>query len=150
MTEALSDLRTRWGLSDSEIARALHTNPNVIRQWRRGVEPNADEVARADLLSDFCDDLHELGYEPGAFMSEPLVDGYTATGWHLYAAGRPELLLAYARGELAANETLAAHDPDWRRTYWTSFKTVQAEDGNLSIIGKSYDDVRAQIQEAQR
>src|SRR5689334_13491437 len=42
MTEALSDLRTRWGLGDSDIARALHTNAIVIRHWRRGVEPNAD------------------------------------------------------------------------------------------------------------
>lgn len=150
MTAAINALRETWGLGDSEIARALHANTNVIRRWRRGVEPNADEVARADLLNDFCDDLHELGYEPGAFMSEPLVDGYTATGWDLYAAGRPELLLAYARGELPAQETLAAHDPDWERTYWTSFKTVQAEDGNPSIVGKSYDDVRAQIQEVQR
>lgn len=151
MTEALSNLRSRWGLSDSEIARALHTNPNIVRRWRKGAEPNADEVARADLLSEFCDDLRELGpLEPAAFMSAPLVDGYTATGWDLYAAGRPELLLAHARGELSAEDTLAAHDPDWRRTYWTSFKTVQADDGNLSIVGKSYDDILAQMPEANR
>ena len=145
MTEASTDLHSRWGLSDSDIARALHTNPNVIRHWRRGVEPNADEVARADKLAEFCDDLHELGIEPGAFLALPLVEGYTATGWDLYAAERPELLLAYTRGELTAAETLAAHDPDWRRTYWTSFKTVEAEDGHLSIVGKSYDEVRAQV-----
>jgi ABC-type taurine transport system substrate-binding protein len=150
MTKALSNLRTRWGLSDSEIAHALHTNPSVIHRWRRGAELDDVQVALADLLSDFCDDLHEVDCEPGAFMSAPLVDGYTATGWDLYAAGRPELLIAHARGELSAKEALAAHDSDWRRTYWTSLKTVQAGDGNLSIVGKSYDDVQAQIQDAQR
>lgn len=149
MTEALSDLRTRWGLSDSEIARALHTNPNVIRHWRRGVEPNADEVARADLLNDLLSDVHDSGItEPGAWMAEPIVNGFTVTRWDLYGVNRVDLLRANASGRLSDQAMMEALTPDWRRVFWTSFKTVQAEDGNLSIVGKSYDDILAQMSEA--
>jgi len=147
MTNTMQNLRERWGLGTSNIARALHTNANVIRHWRNGVEPNADEVARADRLDEFCDDLSELGFEPGTFMSSLLVDGFTATGWDLYTAGRPELLLAVARYELTGQEALSAHDPEWRRTYWTSSVMFVAEDGNLSIRGKTYDEVREQVGE---
>lgn len=151
MTEALSDLRTRWGLSNREIARAVHTNPSVVRHWRNGVEPNADEVARADLLNEFLEDVHDYGIaEPDAWLGATVVDGFTVTRWDLYAAGHARLLLANAASELTDEDMLRTIDPDWRRTYWTSFKTVQAEDGNLSIVGKSYDDILAQTPEGNR
>ena len=40
MTEALRELTDRWGLGISQIARALHTSPAVLRHWRNGVGPN--------------------------------------------------------------------------------------------------------------
>ena len=143
MTTALTDLYEKWGLSRHDIAEALHTTQTVIRSWLNGAEPNADEVARADLLNDFLEDL-DLGDDAGGFMSLPIVEGYTATGWDLYAAGKPDLILAYARNECTGEQALAAHDPDWRRTYWTSFKTFEAADGGRSIVGTSYDDVMQQ------
>ena len=148
MTDALTDLREKWGLSNSEIARALHTSPNVIRHWRNGVEPNADEVARADRLNYFLTDLHDQAgiAEPAAWMAEHLADGYTVTRWDLYTAGvRRDLLPAHARGSITNEELLDMVDPDWRRTYWTSFKTVEAEDSGTSIVGKTYDDVVRQV-----
>ncbi|MET0417280.1 MAG: hypothetical protein ABW022_14810 [Actinoplanes sp.] len=147
MTDALTNLTNRWGLGNAEIARALHTNGNVIRHWRNGVEPNSDEVARADLLDNFLTEVHDLGIaEPGAWMSTPLADGYQVTRWVLYIAGcSHELLRRNASGELSRMDLLHEFNPDWRRAYWTSFKTVEAEDGNTSIVGKTYDDVRAQI-----
>lgn len=151
MTTAITDLHDRWGLNAREIARALNTNRSVIRRWRHGVEPDADEVARADLLNEFLQDIHDYGItELDAWLSTTLVDGFTVTRWNLYAARHARLLLANAAGELTDEDLLRTVDPDWRRTYWTSFKTVQAEDGNLSIVGKSYDDVRRQIAEATR
>lgn len=145
MSNLIDDLTTRWGFGTSEIARALNTSPAVIRRWQRGGEPNADEVTPADKLDEFCDDLAEAGVEPGAILAAPLVEGYTAIGWDLYLARRPQLVLAVVRGELTAEEALAEHDPDWRRTYWTSFKTVESGDGCPSIVGKDYDDVIAQV-----
>jgi hypothetical protein len=147
MTDALTDLREKWGLSDSDIARALHTNPNVIRHWRNGVEPNADEVARADTLNAFLTDVHARGVtEPAVWMPEPLADGYTATRWALYVAGCSlDLLRENASGRLSSADLLHEFNPDWRRTYWTSFTTVEAEDGGTSIVGKTYDDVMRQV-----
>jgi hypothetical protein len=147
MTDALTDLRERWGLANSEIARALHTNPNVIRHWRRGVEPNADEVARADSLNDFLTDVYDHGItEPASWMAEPLMDGYTVTRWALYIAGcSRHLLRDNAAGRLSTDDLLHEFNPDWRRAYWTSFKTMEAEDGGTSIVGKTYDDVVRQV-----
>jgi hypothetical protein len=151
MTNVLEDLDERWGLDERAIARAIHTIPNVVRRWRNGVEPNADEVARAAVLNEFLEDIHAVGiFEPAAWLDEPVFDGYTATRWDLYASGHARLLLANAAGELADEDLLFTVDPDWRRAYWTSFKTIVAEDGNLSIVGKSYDDVVAQVSEATR
>jgi hypothetical protein len=152
MTTAMQSLHDRWGLSTSDIARALHTNANVIRHWRNGVEPNSDEVARADLLDRFLTDVHDRGVtEPAAWMSVPLVEGYTVTRWHLYIASCSlGLLRENAAGSLSDLDLLYEFNPDWRRTYWTSFKTVEAADGGLSVVGKSYDDVRAQIPEGVR
>jgi hypothetical protein len=148
MTDALTDLREKWGLANSDIARALHTNTNVIRHWRRGVEPNADEVARADRLNQFLTDLYEQHgiTEPAAWMAEHLTDGYTVTRWHLYTAGiRRDLLPANAAGAITNEEMLNVFDPGWRRTYWTTFTTVEAEDGGTSIMGKTYDEVLRQV-----
>lgn len=147
MTDALPDLREKWGLADADIARALYTNPNVIRHWRSGVEPNADEVVRADLLNAFLTDVHARGVtEPAAWMSAPLADGYTVTRWDLYIAGCSlSLLRENASGQLSDADLLHEFNPDWRRAYWTSFKTVKTEDGGRSIVGKSYDDVVQQV-----
>lgn len=147
MTEALHELINTWGLSNSEIARALYTTTSVIRAWRNGTEPNSDEVARADTLNSFLTDVHARGVpEPAAWMSEPLADGYTATRWKLYVAGCSlELMRENARGEISNADLLHEFNPDWRRTYWTSSTTFVAEDGHLSIREKTYDEVREQI-----
>lgn len=147
VTDTLTDLREKWGLADSDIARALHTNTNVVRHWRNGVEPNSDEVARADTLNAFLADVHARGVtEPAAWMSEPLADGYTVTRWTLYVAGCSlNALRQNAARQLTDADLLHEFNPDWRRAYWTSFTTVQTEDGGTSIVGKSYDDVMRQV-----
>ncbi len=147
MTDVITDLTERWGLSHAEIAEALHTNANVIHHWRNGVEPNADEVARADLLNHFLADVHAAGIaEPGAWMSMQLADGYMVTRWSLYIAGCSlELLRSNAASPISRSDLLHEFNPDWRRVYWTSFKTVESEDGCPSIVGKSYDDVIEQV-----
>lgn len=142
----LERLERRWGLSASEIARAADMPQSAVRKWRKGVEPNVDEVARADLLDDLLDDLHDLGIaEPAAWMGERFAEGFTVTRWDLYLARRYELLKANAGGEVDDVEMLGMFDPDWRRTYWTSSTTFLAEDGHLSIREKTYDEIRQQI-----
>jgi hypothetical protein len=140
MRTAMQNLHERWGLSASEIARALDISQRVARLARDGSEP----AEGAEQLADFLEEL-DLGEDAGAYMSMPIVEGYTATGWDVYAAGRAGLLLALARSECTAEQVLSALDQDWRRNYWTSFTTFVAEDGNLSTRGKTYDEVRAQI-----
>lgn len=148
MTTALTSLYETWGLGTSEIAAALNTSSTVIRWWRNGGEPNADEVARADRLDAFLHQVHDYGIaEPAAWMSAEIVEGYTVTRWHIYRAGQPDLLVRNAELRLTDGQMLDLHDTDWRRAYWTSFKTVEAADGGLSVVGKSYDDVRAQMPE---
>lgn len=143
---AIHDLSERWGLGDSEITRALHASRAVIRRWRDGVEPNADEVARAHLLNDLLADIHSLGIdEPAGWMAERIVEGYTVTRWHLYVGGcLRSALPSNAAGELSDVDMLDQFDRDWRRTYWTSMKVVPAADGGMSIVEKTYDDVIAQ------
>ena len=142
MRTAMQNLHERWGLSNSEIARALDISQRVVRLARDGSEP----AEGADRLDEFLSEVHRLGVEePAAWMSEPIVQGYTATRWHMYTAGRTALLTDNAAGRLADAAMLDAFDSDWRRTYWTSMETFVAEDGNLSIREKSYDTVRAQM-----
>ncbi len=148
MRTAMQNLCERWGLSDSEIAQALDISQRVARLARDG-STHADE---ANQLDGFLTELHH-GYgieEPAAWMAATLVEGWTVTRWDLWTAGRHGLLIENAAGRMTAPAMLDAFDPDWRRTYWTSFKTVETEDGGRSIVGKSYDDVREQMAEGGR
>jgi hypothetical protein len=142
MRTAMQNLHERWGLSTAEIARALDITERVARLARDGSEPSEE----ADRLDDFLTRVHESGVEePGTWMSEPVVEGYTATRWMLYVTNRIDLLLSNARGEVTDEALLASLDPDWRARFWTSFTTFVAEDGTLSTRGKTYDEVRAQV-----
>lgn len=147
MTTAMANLHERWGLSTSDIARALDIPTRAVRQARDNHAEGFIYEA-ADRLDAFLHQAHNYGVdEPAAWMSVPVVEGYTVTRWDLYAAGRDELLKANAEGEFSDEDMLAVFNPDWRRAYWTSFKTVEAADGGLSVVGKTYDDVRAQMPE---
>lgn len=138
----MQNLHERWGLSTSEIARALDIPQRVARLARDGSEP----AEGADQLDRFLASLVELGIdEPASWMGETIVEGYRVTRWDLYINGRADLLGENAEGDFPDVEMLAAFDPDWRRNYWTSFTTFVAEDGNLSTRGKTYDEIRAQV-----
>jgi hypothetical protein len=137
---ALDHLLGYWGASRSDIATAIDATQSSLRH------PSDAEEAAIEALDRFLLSLYQAGVdEPATFMSVPLVDGYTAVGWRIYAEGGADLLRRLASRELSAEEMIGHFDPDWRRTYWTSFKTVQAADGGLSVMGKSYDDVCQQI-----
>lgn len=142
MRTAMQNLHERWGLSTSEIAKALDISQRVARLARDGCEP----AEGAERLDDFFTRIHARGVgEPAAWMSEPIAEGYTVTRWHLWLDGRFDLLLLNADQRIDDSEMLARFDPDWRANYWTSFTTFVAEDGNLSTRGKTYDEVRAQV-----
>lgn len=143
MRAAMQNLRERWGLSTSEIARALGISERVARLARDGSEP----AEGAERLDDFLERLHVQASidEPGTWMSSPIADGYTITRWDVYVGGHPEFVVMNANLSMNDYEILESFDPDWRRTYRTSFTTFVAEDGNLSTRGKTYDEVRAQV-----
>ncbi|HEY6115938.1 MAG TPA: hypothetical protein VI172_08270 [Candidatus Dormibacteraeota bacterium] len=147
MTNPMPDLTEWWGLGTVDIARALDIPQRIIKQARDNhAEEAAYEAGRR--LNDFLADVYRAGVkEPAGWMGGPVVEGFTVTRWHLYAAGRLGDLLDNARGLLGAEDMLARFDGDWRRTYWNNFKTVEATDGGLSVVGKTYDEVRAQMEE---
>lgn len=147
MTTAMTSLHDRWGLSVSDIAQALNISQRAVRQAR---DSHAEEETyrAAEKLDAFLHQVHDYGIEePGAWMSGAIVEGYTITRWDIYRAGRRDLLVDDAERRVPGEQMLDLHDSDWRRNYWTSFKTVEAADGGLSVVGKSYDDVRAQMPE---
>lgn len=142
MRTAMQNLHERWGLSTNEIAQVLNISPRVVRLARDGSQP-ADWAVRLD---GFLQRLQGHGVEePAAWMAMDIVEGYTVTRWRLYEAGRSDLVEANAEQRLTATQMLFEFDPDWRANYWTSFTTRVAEDGNVSIRGKTYDEVRAQV-----
>ncbi|GAA0583075.1 hypothetical protein GCM10010172_80130 [Paractinoplanes ferrugineus] len=142
MRTAMQNLHERWGLSTSKIARALDISQRVARLARDGTTT----AQGAEKLDGFLNRVHDHGIEePAAWMAEPVVNGFTVTRWHLYAAGLHELLVRNAIGTITDADLLHRHDPDWRRTYWTSSTTFVASDGHLSIREKTYDEVRAQV-----
>lgn len=142
---AIDNLQERWGLSFAEVAQALNVQPHTIHTARElRIEPEVN--LWLEMLDTFLDALRQRGIEePASWMAEPVVVGYTVTRWHLYPVMPKSELLLNAEGIRSDEELLTRHDLDWRRTYWTSFKTVEAADGGLSTIGKSYDDVLAQV-----
>jgi hypothetical protein len=129
---ALDHLLDYWGASRSDIATAINVPSSHIRR------PSPDELDAIETLDRFLLDLHQAEEEdPAQFMSVPLVKGYTATGWRVYAAGGADLLRRHAAGALSAKEMLALFDPDWHVRYWTDYETFEAGDGQLSIRRKS-------------
>lgn len=143
MRTAMQNLHERWGLSTSEIARALDIPQRLTRLARDGSEPADD----AGHLDDFLERLHvQHGVEePAAWMSASVIEGFTVTRWDLYTGGHADLVLLNARGVMDDEAMLSGFDQDWRAHYWTSFTTFVAEDGHTSTRGKTYDEVRAQL-----
>jgi hypothetical protein len=148
MRTAMQNLHERWGLGTSQIARALGISERVARLARDSSEPAEGAKRLDDFFTYLYDDIGIA--EPAVWMSEPIIEGYTATRWHLYEKGLIDVLGANAERLITVEQMLAELDPDWRPNYWSSFNTFLAEDGHLSTRGKTYDEVRAQIPEEAR
>lgn len=111
MRSAMTNLHEIWGLSTADIARALNVTQRVARLARDGRE-TADGAYRLDA---FLWRLRDAGVdEPAAWMGAPIVEGFTVTRWHLYAAGRLEDLLSNAEGRLDDEAMLDGFDPALR------------------------------------
>jgi hypothetical protein len=129
-------LYEEWGFGRHDLAVALNVPEAVIYRWRRGSEPNADEVARADQLLDFVLEVREFDEDPAAWMTVRVVKGYTVTRLDLYRAGYLSLLRTNAQGDISDVDMLYAFDRDWKLTYWTDYEVGPGTDGHPVIVRK--------------
>jgi transcriptional regulator with XRE-family HTH domain len=130
----LDELATDRGLSWATIARLTGVSVSGVRKWRAGDAPKPEKRLALARLAAFLDLVGEMPVaEPGAWLSMPLVAGFSATGEDLYIAGNVDDLLDYAAGHVQPKEMLDRFDPEWRARYASDWEIVTADDGNRSI-----------------
>lgn len=133
--ELVGILATEYGFAWVDVARMLGVSVPAIRKWRMagGVSPEntarlADVAALAYLLSD-------RGVRPAAWLSTPLVAGYTVAPKHLYSAERVGALADIALGTGDAQDLLAEFEPDWRSKYDArGYEVARFDDGTFGIV----------------
>lgn len=131
----LDQLTVEYGMSWSDIARAVGVTTQAIRKWRKGEFPSGENRLSLAKLTAFMDILSELGIQqPASWLEIPVVDGYSVRGIDLYSAGRVDLLLEWAGLHITSGEVvLDQFDAEWRGRYRREFETYTAGDDNLSI-----------------
>lgn len=83
------------GLSDAEIARAVHTDESTLDRWRRGQAPTAVYLGRLERLDDLAREIQRTmrpeAVESWLDRSNPALEGEIPRGMIL--KGRSEAVL---------------------------------------------------------
>lgn len=126
------------GFSWTDIARIVGVSIPAVQKWRRGAGISGENRLRLARLVALLEVLERyLISEPCSWLEMPVLADVDASRIDLLEAGRWDLVLDLARGEVGGadpNAVLDEFDPNWRtERIESAFEVVRAEDGNLSI-----------------
>jgi hypothetical protein len=117
--ELLQVLGTQHAFAWVDIARMIGVSVPAIRKWRHhgGVTP--DNAAKLAELAAFATVLEEItpGIRAAAWMSTPLVPGFTVAPADLYSRNRAASLLDIGHGAYPVAKALDDLEPGWRERF---------------------------------
>lgn len=122
------------GFAWRDIARLVGVTVPAIRKWRQGEAATGNHRRAIAMLLAFADVLtsEHMVNEVASWMEIPL-RGSTLTGIDIYAAGKHDLLLQHAAGNLSGDDLLAMFDPNGTARTDERFEVSAAEDGEPII-----------------
>lgn len=101
-----------YGLTNSDIARMIHTDSVNMRRWDYGYASEEDRMELAELAS-LCRKLSSKLHDVGQWFGEAIPGTHT-TPIDLYAHSRKDLVLAYAGNPDDTSNILDSYDLNWR------------------------------------
>jgi len=119
-----------WGFGLGNIAFFFDIPQAWLRAWRNGHDECISRESREKVLEfdAFLRAALEAGVEdPPMHVECRLVNGYTVTGWDVYAEGERAALLQIMLGAPAA-AVLDREIRDWRTRFHSDFEVI--EDGD--------------------
>lgn len=135
--ETLQELSGTWGMAWADIARMVGVSVPALRKWRTSGGASGENLRRVAGLLAFIQVLNGVGVrEPAAWISIPLVDGYTVAPRHLYESGTASTLVDIASSSISPAAAIDELLPSWRIEYSTNFEVVTADDGYPAVIDR--------------
>jgi len=116
--ELVTELAAVHGFSWTDIGKLLDVSVPAIRKWRLDGQVSPVNVSRLARLAAFAELLQRNGIRAAAWMSTPLLDGYSVAPKHLYREGQAGALADVAldpHGDV--RETLDTLQSGWRDKY---------------------------------
>lgn len=136
--EVLGALASEHAFTWLDIARMIGVSVPAIRKWRMGGRVTAENAAELAYLSAFSRLLKAQGIRVSAWMSIPMVPGFTVAPKHLYSRENAAKLLDLAADVQDPQHLLDELVPDWRSRYDShGYEVVRFEDGTYGTVHRS-------------
>lgn len=133
--ELVQLLATEYGLAWVDMARMLEVSVPAIRKWRMSGNVTPENAGKIADLAAFAQLLSEHNVRPAAWLSTPLIAGYTVAPKHLYSLGHAGALADVALGTGDAEMLLDRVEPDWRARFDArGYDVARFDDGTYGIV----------------
>lgn len=136
--ELVGLLAIEYGFAWVDVARMLGVSVPAIRKWRMSGGVSPDNTAKLADLAALAHLLSEHGIRPAAWLSTPLVAGYTISPKHVYSSDRMSALADVALGTGDAHDLLAEFEPDWAAKYDArGYEVARFDDGTYGVVDRA-------------